>query len=304
MSDRRLDLEIARLAARQHGVVTRQQLLAIGLGRGAIDMRLRTGRLHQLHVGVFLVGHTARAPLAREMAAAFACGEGAAISHRSAASLWSLAHTFATDQVEVTVAGTRAPRRPGIRVYETRSIAPEDRGCIEGVPVTSPARTLLDIGRFLTVNQLEHVVADAERRRLVLRTQLVRELARHRGRRGVATLREVLAGADPAFTRSVAERRLLVLLRAASLPSPTTNARVGSHEVDFLWREQRVVVEVDGFQWHSDRTAFERDRLRDAELQALGYRVLRVTWRMIQREPRAVVARITATLRRAVDPPP
>jgi very-short-patch-repair endonuclease len=234
------------------------------------------------------------------MAAVLACGDGAAISHRSAAPLWSFARTFVTDEVEVTVEGRHAPRRPGPRLYSTRSFSPGEIRWVEGVPVTSPARTLLDIARFLTVRELETVVADAERRSLVARAQLVREVGRHRGRRGIATLRAVLE-TDPAFTRSGAERKLLALLRDASLPSPLTNARIGGHEVDFLWPRERVIVEVDGYQWHSDRAAFERDRLRDAELQALGYRVIRVTWRMIQREPRAVIARIAATLRRAGD---
>jgi very-short-patch-repair endonuclease len=302
MADSPHDARIARLAARQHGVVTRQQLLAIGLGRGAIETRQRTGRLHVVHLGVYLVGHPSELPHAREMAAVLACGEGTAISHRSAAGMRSLAHGFTHEGVEVTIQGRSGVRRPGIRVHRTRAWATDDIDWVEGIPVTSTARTILDIARFLTMYRLEHVVADAERRGLVLRTQLNRELARHRGRRGAAALRAVL-DAEPAFTRSAAERRLLALLRDASLPSPITNARVGSHEVDFLWPRERLIVEVDGFQWHSDRTAFERDRVRDAELQALGYRVIRVTWRMLQHEPRAVVARIAATLRRAADPP-
>lgn len=214
--------------------------------------------------------------------------------------MWSMAHRFTHDEVEVSVARRRERRRPGIRVYRTRALPPDEVEVIEEIPVTSPARTLIDIGAFVSPNQLEHVVADAERRGLVLRAHLIRHLERHRGRRGVATLRAVLDD-EPAFTRSAAERKLLRLVRTASLPSPVTNARVGSHEVDFLWPHQRVIVDVDGYQWHSDRAAFERDRVRDAELQALGYRVVRVTWRQLQREPRVVLARIASVLRRARD---
>jgi very-short-patch-repair endonuclease len=301
MADRRLDEEIARLAARQHGVVSREQLLRIGLGTGAVQARRQAGRLHLVHRGVYLVGHTAEAPHAPEMAGVLACGDGAVVSHRSAASLWSFAHRFAVTRVELTVPGRRALRRPGLHVHETDELAPNDVSCVDGIPATSPTRTLLDIARFLRVHHLEHVLADAERRGLVLRGELIRELVRHRGRRGIATLRLAL-GNEPAFTRSTAERKLIKLIREASLPSPLTNARVGLHEVDILWPHEHLIVEIDGYQWHSDRAAFERDRLRDAELQALGYRVIRVTWRMIQREPRAVIARIAATLRRAVNP--
>jgi hypothetical protein len=230
-----------------HGIVTRQQLFALGLGRGAVHARVRNGRLYAVHAGVYVVGHTARAPLALEMAAVLACGEGAAISHRSAAALWALATHAATAQVEVTIPGTRAPRRPGIRVYTTRSLAAEDLRLIDAVPVTSPARTLLDIARFLTVESLEATVADASRRGLVKRRELADQVERNPRRPGVSTLRALLAQGEPAFTRSVAERKLLRLIRDAHLPSPLVNARVGQYEVDFLWPRERVVVEVDGY---------------------------------------------------------
>jgi very-short-patch-repair endonuclease len=302
MTNRRINEEIARIAARQHGVVTRQQLLASGLGRGGVHARVSRGLLHPLHAGVYLVGHAARPRLAAEMAAILVCGSTAAISHRTAAVLWTMP-VAAPTETEVTIAGRRWPARAGIRVYTTRGWAPGDVRELDGIRVTSPAWTLVDIGKLLRREKLEHVVADSLRRRIVSRTELIRELDRHRGRRGVATLRAVVES-GPAMTRSAAERRLLRLIRAASLPSPITNVRVGAHEVDFLWPRERVVVEVDGYQWHSDRAAFERDRLRDAELQALGYRVIRVTWRSLQREPGAVVGRIAAVLRRGSDRAP
>jgi very-short-patch-repair endonuclease len=204
-------------------------------------------------------------------------------------------------EIEVTVPACRWPRRPGIRVYCTRVLGPEDVRLVDRIPVTSPARTLVDIGRFLTLEEYEHVVADAIRRGVVRRTQLIRELMRHRGRRGVATLRAALGDSEPAMTRSAAERRLLRVIRNSSLASPLVNARVGRYEVDFLWPREQVIVEMDGFQWHSDKTAFERDRERDAELQAAGYRVIRVTWRQLSRDPDAVIHRIARVLRRAVD---
>jgi very-short-patch-repair endonuclease len=165
------------------------------------------------------------------------------------------------------------------------------------VPVTAPARTLLDVAGVVTDEILEAGVAEAYGRRLLQPRDLWDQLDRNPARRGAARVRRLLlADEDPAMTRSVAERKLLRLLRASSLPSPLVNARIGRYEVDFLWPRERVIVEVDGFAWHSSRRAFERDRERDAELQLAGYRVLRVTWRQLEREPETVVRRIASAL--------
>jgi very-short-patch-repair endonuclease len=168
---------------------------------------------------------------------------------------------------------------------------------LDGVPVTAPARALLDLAGLISDEVLEGCLAEAHARRLVAHRDLLDQLDRNPTRRGAARLRRALADDEsPARTRSVAERKLLRLLRASSLPSPVTNARVGRYEVDFLWQKERLIVEVDGFAWHSSRRAFERDRERDADLQLAGYRVLRVTWRQLTREPDAVVERIARAL--------
>jgi very-short-patch-repair endonuclease len=163
--------------------------------------------------------------------------------------------------------------------------------------VTSPPRTLLDLAEVVSPRDLERALAEAQGRGLARHNELLEQIERNPGRRGIARLRDLLQRQEgPALTRSEAEERLLALLRAARLPSPELNARVGGHEVDFLWRDASLIVEVDGYAFHSSRLAFERDRLRDAELQAAGFQVARATWRQIVDEPHALIARIAHAL--------
>lgn len=277
--------------------MTRAQLLAAGIGRGAIQWRLDAGRLHRIYAGVYLVGDLAAPPLAKQMAAVLACGERAVISHRSAAALWRLLPDRPDADPEVTVAAARARQRRGIRTHRTASLDRRDVRRIERIPVTAPARSLLDLAAVAGAHELERAVAEAERRRLVRRRELTDELQRHRRRAGTASLLAVLdRDGGPAWTRSEAERRLLRLVRAARLPTPELNVHVGDFEVDFLWREERVIIEVDGYAVHSPRPAFERDRSRDAELQARGFRVIRVTWRQLTGESEALLARLARAL--------
>jgi predicted transcriptional regulator of viral defense system len=253
------DRAVSRLAARQHGAVTRAQLLDLGLGKGAIELRLRAGRLHRVHSGVYLVGHSVPAPRAGEMAAVLACGDGAVVSHCSAAALWMLAPAvprqgeISVDPVEVTVPRASKVRRPGIKVYCTGSLAPRDVRQVDGIPVTSPARTLLDIAGLAGEEELERAIAEAERRGLARRKQLLDQLERNPVRLGARALRAVLAlDGGPALTRSEAEQRLLALLRKRGVLAPEVNARVGRYEVDLLWPGARLVVEVDGFAFHAN----------------------------------------------------
>jgi very-short-patch-repair endonuclease len=288
------DAAIARIAARQYGVVTRAQLVTAGLGRGAIEHRVSERRLHRVHRGVYLVGHVSAPPLAREMAAVLACGPGAVLSHQSAASMWSLPSREGAD-VEVTVAERDPGNRPGIRLHRARRLQRIDVRRCQRMPVTAPARTLVDLAEVLPLRDLERAVEEARIRRLVRPRQLLDVLERSPGRRGAGVLRGLLE-TKPEFTRSQAETRLLALLRAAGIPPTAVNSRVGHYEVDFLWRPERLVVEVDGYAYHSTRAAFERDRLRDANLQAAGHRVTRVTWRQLVSTPEAVIARIARAL--------
>jgi very-short-patch-repair endonuclease len=231
------------------------------------------------------------------MAAVLACGPGAVISHRTAGRMWDLPVGAERDEIEVTVVRSRAPIRDGIRARRTTGLNETDVRRLDGVPITSPARTVLDLAAILHPHLLERVVAEAQRRRLVDRRSIADQVLRNARRPGTPVLRGLLElDGDPAFTRSEAERRMLVLIRTAHLPSPLVNARLGRYEVDFLWLEGRLVVEVDGYAYHATRSAFERDRAKDAALQAAGYAVLRVTWRQLVQSPEAVIARLAATL--------
>jgi len=295
-----IDWAIAEIAGEQHGVVSRAQLLAIGVSATAIDWRLKRGRLHRVHRGVYLVGHAAAPQRAPEMAAVLACGSRSLVSHRSAAVLWALISAPGLDYVEVTVADLGNRVRPGIRVHRTTSLDRRDLRRLDGIPVTSPARTLLDIAGIVSPQVLERAVAEGEARRLARRSQLLQTLDRNSGRPGSTPLRALLEQqGGPALTRSVAEEKLLALVRAALLPAPEANVKVGPYEVDLLWRGERVIAEVDGYRFHSSRRAFERDRRRDPELRERGYEVIRITWRQIVDEPEVVIARIAGALARA-----
>jgi very-short-patch-repair endonuclease len=186
-------------------------------------------------------------------------------------------------------------RRTGIRIHHVDALERHDIRRIDGIPITSPARTLLDAATVLPPYLLERAIAEAQVRRLVRKRDLLHQLAKHPRRAGTRSLRRLLDD-GPAVTRSEAERRLLKLIRAAELPIPDVNVWVAGIEVDFFWPEHKLVVETDGFRYHSSRRAFERDRGRDAALAACGYAVIRITWRQLVDAPEAVIARIAAAL--------
>ena len=270
------DALVAEWATKRHGVVTTVALLAAGLSEAGIGRRVSTGRLHRLHRGVYAVGHAAVSFEGRCLAAVLAVGDGAALSHRSAAELWGIVPR-AKGPIHVTMPSTSGCRsRPGLIIHRSRTLAPECTAFIAGVRTTTPARTLAD-----------------------LRPGISRELHDRATRRALdlGLISRDPAISDSALTRSELERVFLRLLRRHRLPQPVVNARVGRHEVDFLWRKRRVVVETDGFEHHGSREAFERDRARDAELQSRGYRVLRVTHRQL-RDSRGDVARVLRELLR------
>jgi very-short-patch-repair endonuclease len=285
--------QVIALAGRQHGVVTAAQLAALGWSADVIAHRVAAGWLVRLHRGVYRVGPIA-SPYGPAMAAVLACGRGACVSHRSAGVLWAVLPPQSA-LIEVIVQGRNARHRPGIRVHRTARLHPDDVTRHEGVPVTSLARTLLDIATCTTARHLARVVEHAQIHHQLSDHSLNEQFARYPHHPGVAALEQATTP-EPQLSRSEAERRLLELIREAGLPSPETNVRVAGHEVDFLWRAQRLVVEVDGYAFHSTRAAFERDRRRDAGLQAAGFRVLRITWRRLKDEPLAVAAALGRAL--------
>lgn len=287
---------LARIARHQHGVVSRNQLLDLGFSAREVDNLVRSCTLRRLHRSVYLLGQV-EPPLAREMAAVLACGSNAVLSHRNAAVLWGLLPITAAATPEVSVPARNPGLKPGIVIHRVVALDPRDVTKLERIPITRPARTLVDLAALLDRRELERALAEAYAKRRFTRAALGAVLNRAANAPGTAALRRALAtDLAPALTRSEAEERLLGLIRKAGLPSPEVNARLERYEVDFLWPAERLVVEVDGFRYHSSRAAFERDRLRDAKLQAQGHRVMRVTWRQIIEAPEAVLVRIAQGL--------
>jgi very-short-patch-repair endonuclease len=286
---------IAALAARQHGVVSREQLARLGMSDSAIARRIEAGGLHRLHVGVYAVGHTGLSQRGRWMAAVLACGPAAALSHHSAAALWQL-RGVDPSSVHVTVPRTGARSRPGLRIHRPRTLRDEEVTAHHGVPVTTPARTLLDLAPTLAERDLQQTLEEAVVRRLVSVPSLDALARAHPGHHGKGKLKRALEEHTPGttLTRSDLEERFLALCKRYGLRRPRVNASVAGLTVDFLFERERLIVETDGWRFHGHRAAFERDRRRDAALTRAGYRTLRFTHDQLATEPASVVATIAA----------
>jgi len=255
------DGRIAALAVVQHGVVERRQLAALGLGDGAIAHRVRAGRLHRVHRGVYAVGHPRLSRQGQWLAGVLACGAGAALSHRSAAALWGIR---GSDRARVDVIRpTSGHAREGIDVHRS-ALERWERTVVDAIPVTTVARTLVDLGQVLDARALERAFDEAEHLRLLDAAALEDVLARAAGRCGAGILRARLADDRSAHTRSELEDRFLALCGRAGLSRPGVNRHVWAGgrlvEVDFLWAQRRLVAEADGRAAHGTRAAFERDR--------------------------------------------
>jgi predicted transcriptional regulator of viral defense system/very-short-patch-repair endonuclease len=291
LAARHREARIAELARRQHGVVSRAQLIAIGFGSDAIDGRLVRGRLHVVHRGVYAVGHPLLTNKGRWMAALLAGGPGAVLSHRSAAKLWQIRVAEARGS-EVTVTRRRSSRA-GLLFHQAAPRA--DEVTVEdGIAVTTVARTLFDLAAVLSRVRLAGAINQAEARALGDGTSLAELVHRYPGHRGAANLRSILAtgrlGLD--VTRSELENRFLEFLNRRGLPPPEVNVciQAGGHwfELDCLWRSARLAVELDSRAWHGTSSAFETDRARDRTLIGAGWRTARITWRQLHLEPDAL----------------
>jgi hypothetical protein len=285
---------LAGLARRQHGVVARRQLAALGIGDGAIKARLRLGQLHSIHRGVYSVGHRRLTMRGVWLAAVLASGEGALLSHRSAAALWGLMRPR-WSPADVTSCHGRAGR-DGILLHRSR-VEVDERAIEAGIPVTSLPRTLLDLAEVIDAVQLKRAFEEADRLKLLRMPAMEQVCARAGRRKGLAALRPLLNTArKPVDTRSPLENRFaeFCLNHLGDLPSPLTNISILDHEVDAYWPKHRLVVEMDSWEFHAHRAAFERDRARDAAMQAEGYRVIRLTHRQLETE----APRISAQLRK------
>jgi putative AbiEi antitoxin of type IV toxin-antitoxin system/uncharacterized protein DUF559 len=298
---------IAELAARQHGLVTLDQLRLAGLSRSAVSRRAAVGRLHRVHRGVYAVGRAALDQRGRWMAAVLACGTGAVLSHRSAAALWGLRRDERS-RTDVCVRDSGARSRPGIDVHVSSTLTDDDITTVDGIPCTTVARTLVDLGDVVPERGVEQAVDQAEVQRLFDGRAVKEALGRAGPRRGAGVLRKVLEGyEEPTLTNQALEERFLALCRTASLPSPVVNAWIMpadgvTYQADFLWRQQRLIAETDGRDVHTTRKAFEHDRLRDQHLTLAGYTVVRFTWRQVQREPRRVAGVLRSLLARLARP--
>jgi very-short-patch-repair endonuclease len=276
------DREIARIAARQHGVVAAGQLVAIGLTRRQIQRSLDAGRLHPVHSGVYFVGYVPRHALARYMAAVLAV-DGVA-SHRTAAALHGLWDHHRVPDVTST-AQARSPS--GVRRHRTRALKPQDVTTRHGIPCTTLQRTLIDLADVLDADAFEAVLRRAEARTLVDRL----DLRPIHGRRGAAKLKRAHE-----LTRSGAERAFRRAVRAAQLPQPEYNARWNGWEIDVLWREKGLAVEIDGFAYHRSRDAFRRDRRKGNALAAAGLTLLRFTYEDVVDRPAAATDQVRRLL--------
>lgn len=284
---------ISKLAAGQHGVIARWQLLAAGISDDAIAHRVAVRRLHRLHGGVVAISERP-SELGRLLAAVLACGERAVLSHRSAGALWDLLRD--RGPIDVLVVG-RVRAKRGLRVRSTRSLHPADVTAHRGIACTSVARTIVDLGAVLRPHELNKVLERSMVLSVFDKRALDAALARANGRRGTGYLRRLLEDmTEPPPTRSELERRFLELLRVASLPSPITNGLVGGYEVDFHWPEAKLIVETDGRATHDNPFAFERDHQRDLELKLAGWEVIRITWRQLREEPDRVTTLLRAHL--------
>lgn len=292
----RTDLRLAHVAGEQWGLLTWRQLLEAGLARSAVTRRVQEGRLHRVHRGVYaLVPPQALAQEGRWLAAVLACGEAAALSHRSAAALWQLLDDWAgPPEVVVPIGGAQRVR--GVLLHRSRALPVSAVTTRRGVPVTTLERTLVDLSEVVPITQLHRAAqqADFDRRKIGPSGSPWR-LAR--GRHGAPKLRTLpQLRASVGMTWSELERRMLRLCRGAGLPEPEANQHIEGERVDFVWRNERLVVETDGGQAHLTATAFENDRRRDVELLIAGWRVARFTWAMVRDEPARVGNRLAMLL--------
>ena len=288
---------LAAMGRTQHGVVSVRQLLGpLGYSRGAVDRAVRDGYLHRIHRGVYLVGHTCISAQGRCLAGVLACGPGALLSHRSAAWLWGL-DRYGPVHLQVTVGGARHQAIPGVRVHRARHLTGGDRSLEQNIPVTSLPRTLLDYAATVSRDRLGRGIERAEELELLDLRAVDELLGRTVGHPGHGRLRQALELYRPApFTRSGLERRFLDLVEEAGLPKPATGFNELGHELDVYWPEQGLVVELDLYETHGTREAFERDRLRQEDLLLEDIRMTRVTGPRLAREPERVIARVARLL--------
>jgi very-short-patch-repair endonuclease len=294
------DGEITALARRQYGVVGREQLLAMGLGKDAIQHRIASGRLHRQYAGAYAVGHEVIPREGRWMAAVLASGSEAVLSHWSAAGLWMIRPNSRT-RIDVTV--PHRSRSSALVCRHISQVPADERTIEEGIPVTTVPRTILELAATESADVVENLLREAEFLRLSDRLSLPDLIERYPGKRGIRKVHlalERLREETEGRKRSPLEERFAPFLRKHHLPLPRFNDWIllgdKRYQVDCHWPELRQIVELDGWEGHSTRTAFREDRARDRRLLAAGYRVAHITWNQLDDEPAEVAADLHALL--------
>ena len=288
------DVVIAHVAARQHGNLTRRQLLDLGMDDNAIAYRIKIGRLFRAHPGVYSVGRPPVTPHELASAAVLACGPGAALSHGSAMTLWGFWRHWDKPLV-VTVARNRRPQ--GIRIHRSTTLWRRDLTTQLGIRVTTPARTLLDNSPRLNDKALKRCVNNALHSPWLTQDQLAETLARHPEHRGTKRIAPLI-GLEGSPTRSGWEDDFPGFCDAHGLPTPVMGAVVCGYIVDALFVTERVIVELDSAGFHNDPIAFETDRERDAETLANGFVTLRITKKRMAAVPEREAERLIVILAR------
>ena len=283
---------LAEMAARQYGIVSIRQLLGpLGYSQGAVTRAVAARRLHRIHRGVFAVGHTSISLRGNCLAAVLTCGPDALLSHSSAAWLWEISNRSPAP-FHVTGPIRRRPRHP-IRVHHSEILAPEDRALVDGIPVTALPRTLLDLAASVPRFRLERALALAENIGIFDFGAIESLLARAGGHQGIRSLRRAIAIHRPLdVVHSDFERRFLAAVREAGLPRPSANFNFAGYELDMYWAPERFAVELDVYETHGTRAAFEEDRLRQEELKLIGVEMMRVTEPRFERESEQVIERV------------
>lgn len=288
-----VDEKIAKLASRQRGYVGRPQLLRLGLGPEAIRYRVRIGRLIPVYLGIYAVGHVPTLPQDRAAGALLACGEGAVLSHSSAAAVWGIFKRWESP-FEVTAASCH--QRRGIRVHRA-ALTRRDATTQAGLRVTSPARTILDMAPRMTKKAMRRAVNDLRRPGYLHMPELEDVIERFPRHAGVARLRPLVDGPRDNPTRSPLEDDFLAFTERFGLPRPDVNVWVAGREVDAWFPEERLIVEIDGLDFHTDPDRFEGDRDNDATALSLGIPTCRFTSERMKSDPEREAERLRAILR-------
>lgn len=313
MGRQMLQSAVWTIAASQHGVITRAQLIGLGFSSTAVEHRIATGRLHRIHRGVYALGRPQLTQHGRWMAAVLSCGPRAALSHRTAAALWGIRaererrpNRVASEidvpapdgEIDVSVPVSVFRRRPGVHLHRRSNLSVDELTQVHRIPVTDPTCTLVDLAATLRPDRLEAAVNDADKLDLTSPEALRSALDLMPRRPGLARLRKVLDRRVFVLTDSQLERRFLPIAQSAGLPTPQTGRHLNGFKVDFYWPDLGLIVETDGLRYHRTPSQQARDRRRDQVHTAAGLTTLRFTHAQVSFERAAVRATLRAVARR------